>query len=82
MENLPEKTFLNMRERALCVQIADQKNMYGKQAQILIGLDSGYSYGELSRLLKVSQTEVKFLHSEFKEKRLSIFPIKTYKKRH
>jgi Uncharacterized conserved protein len=81
MENLPEKTFLNLRERAFCVQIADQKNVYGKQAQILIGLDKGQSCEDLSLLLKIPQTEIEALHSEFKEKRLSIFPFTTYEKR-
>jgi len=81
MENLPEKTFLSLRERAFCAQLADQKNVYGKQAQILTGLDRGQSCEELSLLLKVSQTEIKALRSEFKEKRLSIFPFTTYKEK-
>jgi inorganic triphosphatase YgiF len=81
MEKLPEKTFLSLRERAFCAQFADQKNVYGKQAQILIGLDKGQSYEELSKLLKVPQTEIRVLQLEFKEKRLSIFPFTTYKKR-
>lgn len=81
MENLPEKTFLNLRERAFCAQLADQKNMYGKQAQILMGLDRGQSCEELSSLLRVSQTKIKALRSEFKEKRLLIFPFTTYKEK-
>ena len=81
MEKLPEKTFLSLRERAFCAQLADQKNVYGKQAQILTGLDRGQTCEELSLLLKVSQTEIKALISEFKEKRLSIFPFTTYKEK-
>ncbi|MDP4228291.1 MAG: CYTH domain-containing protein, partial [Bacteroidota bacterium] len=81
MEKLPEKTFLSLRERAFCAQLASQKNMYGKQAQILIGLDRGQTFEELSLLLKVPQTKIKTLHSEFKEKRLSIFPFTTYKEK-
>lgn len=81
MENLPEKTFLSLRERAFCAQLADQKNVYGKQAQILMGLDRGQTCEELSLLLKISQSEIKALRSEFKEKRLSIFPFTTYKEK-
>lgn len=79
MENLPEKTFLSLRERAFCAQLADQKNVYGKQAQMLIGLDRGQRCEDLSLLLKVPQTEIRALRSEFKERRLSIFPFTTYK---
>ncbi|AKB56451.1 hypothetical protein MSBR2_3406 [Methanosarcina barkeri 227] len=81
MENLPEKTFLNLRERVFCAQLADQKNMYGKQAQILMELDKEKSCEELSLLLKVPQTKIRALRSEFKEKRLSIFPFTTYKEK-
>lgn len=81
MENLPEKTFLSLRERAFCAQLADQKNVYGKQAQILTGLDRGQSFKELSLLMKVPQTKIRALRSEFKEKRISIFPFTTYKKK-
>jgi CHAD domain-containing protein/inorganic triphosphatase YgiF len=81
MEKLPEKTFLSLRERAFCAQLADQKNVYGKKAQILTGLDRGQSCEELSLLLKVSQAEIKALRSEFKEKRLSVFPFTTYKEK-
>lgn len=81
MENLPEKTLLSLREKAFCSQLAGQKNVYGKQAQILTGLDRGQNCEELSRLLNVSQGEIKALHSKFKEKRLSIFPFATYKEK-
>lgn len=81
MENLPEKTFLSLRERAFCAQIAGQKNVYGKQAQILIGLDKGQTCKELSLLLKIPEPEIKVLRSKFKEKRLSIFPFTTYKEK-
>lgn len=81
MENLPEKTFLSLKERAFCAQLADQKNVYGNQAQILMGLDRGKSCEELNLLLKLPQTEIKTLRSEFKEKRLSIFPFTTYKEK-
>ncbi|HWQ50070.1 MAG TPA: CYTH domain-containing protein [Methanosarcina sp.] len=79
MEKLPEKTFLSLRERAFFAQLADQKNICGKQAQILIGLDRGQSCEELSLLLKIPQTEIRALRSEFKERRLSIIPFTTYK---
>ncbi len=81
MEKLPEKTFLSLRERAFCAQLADQNNVYGKQARVLIGLDRGQTCEELGLLLKVSQTEIKVLSSEFKEKRLSIFPFITCKRK-
>ena len=50
MENLPEKTLLSLRERAFCVQLAAQKNVYGKQAKIFMGLDKGQTCKELSFL--------------------------------
>ncbi|WP_292389129.1 CHAD domain-containing protein [Methanosarcina sp. UBA5] len=81
MENLPEKAFLSLRERAFCAQLADQKNVYGKQAQILMEIDKGKSCEELSLFLKVSQPEIRALRTEFKEKRLSIFPFTTYKEK-
>jgi CHAD domain-containing protein len=80
-EKLPEKTFLNLREIAFCTQLADQKNVYGKQAQILTGLGRGQSCEKLSKILKIPQTEIKALRAEFKEKRLSIFPFTTYKEK-
>ena len=81
MENLPEKTFLSLRERAFCAQLADQKNVYGKQAKILMGLDKGQTCKELSVLLKVPQTEIEALRSKFEKERLSIFPFTTYKEK-
>lgn len=81
MEEFPEKTFLSLRERAFCAQLADQENVYGKQAQILMELDKEKSCEELSLLLKVPQTKIRALRSEFKEKRLSIFPFTTYKEK-
>lgn len=81
MEKIPEKTFLSLRERAFCSQLAGQKNLYGKRAQILTGFDRGQTCEELSLLLKISQSEIKALRSEFKEKRLSIFPFTTYKEK-
>ncbi len=81
MENLPEKTFLSLRERAFCAQLADQKNVYGKQAKIIMGLDKGQTCKELSVLLKVPQTEIEALYSKFEKERLSIFPFTTYKEK-
>ncbi len=44
-------------------------------------LDKEKSCEELSLLLKVPQTKIRALRSEFKEKRLSIFPFTTYKEK-
>ena len=79
MDNLPEKTFLSLTERAFCAQLADQKNVYGKQAKILLAFDEGKTCSELSFLLKVPQTEIEALHSKFEKERLSIFPFTTDK---
>ena len=75
MENLSEKTFLNLKERAFCVQLADQKNIYGKRAKILLAINEGKTFAELSFLLKIPETEIETLYSKFKKERLSIFPF-------
>jgi CHAD domain-containing protein/inorganic triphosphatase YgiF len=77
MENLPEKTFLSLKERAFCAQLADQKNLYGKQAKILLALDKSQTCTELSFLQGVPQTEIEALCSKFEKERLSIFPFKS-----
>ena len=79
MDNLPEKTFLSLTEKAFCAQLVDQKNVYGKQAKILLAFDEGKTCAELSFLLKVPQTEIEALYSKFKRERLSIFPFTTDK---
>ncbi len=80
-ENLPEKTFLSFRERAVCMQLAEQGNLFGKQARILLSLNKGLNMAELSLLLKVPEPEIETLHSRFKKERLSIFPFSSNKKR-
>jgi inorganic triphosphatase YgiF len=80
-ENLPEKTLLSFRERAVCMQLAAQGDLYGKQAGILLSLDKGLDTAELSLLLKVPEPEIETLHSRFEKERLSIFPFSSGKKR-
>ena len=74
-ENLPEKTFLNLKERAVCAQLAGHKNIYGKQAKILLLIDRGSNPAELSLLLKVPEPEIEALLSRFEKERLSVFPF-------
>ncbi len=74
-ENLPEKTLLNLRERAVCTQLANHKNIYGKQAKILLLLDKGRNPAEISLLLKVPEPEIEALLSRFEKERLSVFPF-------
>jgi len=80
-ENLPEKTFLDLKERAVCTQLADHKNIYGKQAQILLLIDRGSNPAELSLLLKVPEPEIEALRSRFEKERLSVFPFKGTKEK-
>lgn len=81
MENLPEKTFLSLKERAFCAQLEDQKNIYVKKAKILLALDKGQTCAELSSLLKVPQNEIEALRSKFEKERLSIFPFTTVREK-
>ncbi len=81
MEDLPEKTLLSLKERAFCAQLADQKNVYGKKAKILLALDKGQTCEELSSLLKIHKTEIETLYLKFEKKRLSIFPFKMDKEK-
>ncbi|MCQ1536008.1 CHAD domain-containing protein [Methanosarcina sp. KYL-1] len=74
-EELPEKTLLSLKERAFCMQLAGHRNIYGKQAEILLALDRGQSGEELSLLLKTPEPEIEALKSKFEEERLSIFPF-------
>ena len=74
-ENLPEKTFLDLKERAVCAQLANHKNIYGKQAKILLLIDRGSNPAELSLLLKVPEPEIEALLSKFEKDRLSVFPF-------
>jgi len=80
MENLPEKTLLNLTERAYCMQLAAQKNIYGKKARILLALDEavnkGQTFEELGSRLEIPLTEVNSLYSQFEKERLSIFPFR------
>ncbi|AKB20210.1 MULTISPECIES: CHAD domain-containing protein [unclassified Methanosarcina] len=80
-ENLPEKTFMNLKERAVCAQLAGHKNIYGKQAKILLLIDRGCSPAELGLLLKVPEPEIKALLSRFKKERLSVFPFTVNKRK-
>jgi CHAD domain-containing protein len=80
-ENLPEKTLLELRERAVCTQLANHKNIYGKQAKILLLLDRGSNSAELSLLLKIPEPEIEALISKFEKERLSIFPFTVDKKK-
>ena len=74
-ENLPEKTLLDLRERAVCTQLANHKNIYGKKAKILLLLDRGNNLAKLSLLLKVPEPEIEALLLQFEKERLSIFPF-------
>jgi len=73
--NLPEKTILSFKERAFCMQLSDQENVYGKQARILLSLDKGSNAAELSLFLKIPELEIKTLYSKFEKERLFIFPF-------
>ncbi len=74
MESISEKTFLSLKERAYCTQLADQKDVYGKQAKILLAFDEGHTSDELS-LLPGMLTEIENLRFKFEKERLSIFPF-------
>lgn len=74
-ENLPEKTLLDLRERAVCAQMEKYKNIYGRWAKILLLLDRGRNPAELSLLLKIPEPEIEALLSQFEKERLSIFPF-------
>lgn len=74
-DNLPEKTLLSFRERAFCLQLADQEDIYGKQAKILISLENSLNTAEVSLFLKVPEQEIETLYSLFEKERLSIFPF-------
>ncbi|AKB26648.1 hypothetical protein MSMTP_3179 [Methanosarcina sp. MTP4] len=75
--NLPDKTLLTHQERAVCMQLREHKNIYGKQAGILLELDRGKSSSELSLLFKISEPEIKTLNLKFEKERLSFFPFAT-----
>ncbi len=74
-DNLPEKTLLSFRERAFCLQLADQEDIYGKQAKILLSLENGLNTAEVSLFLKVPEQEIETLYSLFEKERLSVFPF-------
>jgi CHAD domain-containing protein len=74
-ENLPEKTLLSFRERAFCLQLADQENIYGKQAKILLSLEKGLNTAEVSLLLKIPEQDIEAFHSRFEKERLFSFPF-------
>ncbi len=74
-ENLSEKTLLSFRERAFCMQLADQENIYGKQAKILLSLEKGLNTAEVSLLLKVPAQDIEALYSRFEKERLFSFPF-------
>lgn len=74
-DNIPEKTLLNFRERAFCMQLSNQENVYGKYARILLSLDKGLGKAELSLLLRIPESEIENVYSNFEKNRLSIFPF-------
>lgn len=75
MGDLPEKKFLSLRERAFCAQLADQKDVYGKQAKILLAFDEGKTSDESSLLLGIPLDEIEALSSKFEKERLYVFPF-------
>lgn len=75
MENVPEKKFLSIREREFCAQLVDQKDIYGKQAKILLAFNKGQTSDELNLLLGIPINEIEALHSKFENERLSVFPF-------
>jgi CHAD domain-containing protein/inorganic triphosphatase YgiF len=76
-ENLPDKTLLTHQERAVCMQLKGHRNIYGKQAGILLELDRGKSSSELSLLFKIPEPEIETLNLKFEKERLSFFPFAT-----
>ena len=74
-DNMPEKTLLSFRERAFCLQLADQENTYGKQAKILLLLEKNLNIAEVSLLLKVPAQEIEDFYSQFEKERLFSFPF-------
>ena len=74
-ENLPDNTLLTHQERAVCMQLREHKNIYGKQAGILLELDRGKSSSELSLLFKIPEPEIETLNLKFEKERLSFFPF-------
>jgi CHAD domain-containing protein len=80
-DNLPEKTILSFKERAFCMQLSEQENLYGKHARILLSLDKGSNTAELSLFLKIPELEIKTLYSRFEKERLLIFPFSSEKNR-
>jgi CHAD domain-containing protein len=80
-ENLPENPLLSLKERAICRQLAEQNNLYGKQAKILLSLDKGLNAAELSLILKFPEPEIEALYFRFEEDRLYIFPFNFDKKK-
>ncbi|HEY3362292.1 MAG TPA: CHAD domain-containing protein [Methanosarcina sp.] len=74
-DNMPEKTLLSFGERAFCLQLADQEDIYGKQAKILLSLEKSLNTAEVSLLLKVPEPEVEDFYSQFEKERLFSFPF-------
>lgn len=81
MEELPEKTFLSLSERAYCAQLAAQNNRYAKKAKILLALDRDQNFEEVSYSLEISQNEIDSVKLKFEKERLFLFPFRNNKEK-
>jgi len=75
LEETPVKdALLTPRERALCRQIATQKDLYRRRALALLALDEGMTQAKAGEHAGLSARRVRYWLAQFRQKRLDILP--------
>jgi CHAD domain-containing protein len=73
-EEAPGGEFMTAQERAICVQIAKRKDVYGRKARGLLLLDEGVSQGDAARRTDRTARTVRRWLAAFEETRMGAFP--------
>jgi CHAD domain-containing protein len=73
-EEAPWGKLLSAQERAICVQIAKRKDVYGRRARGLLLLDEGVVQGEAARRTDRTERTVRRWLTAFQQQRMGTFP--------
>lgn len=65
---------LTPRQRALCLQVAERTDMYGRRARALLALDEGATQEEAGLQAGLSQRRVRYWLAAYRERQLGILP--------
>jgi CHAD domain-containing protein len=73
-EGAPGGELLTAQERAICTQIAERKDVYGRKARGLLLLDEGVAQGEAAQRTDRTARTVRRWQAAFQQARMGAFP--------